>query len=459
MKLTILVVTLAVLAVAGGTARADVFAVVPETAPVVLPSAEAPNAPGSLLLPAAWTQRSLGTPTITYPELESLWREAGAAYRIPWQVLAAINRIESNFGRNMGPSSAGAVGWMQFMPDTWLRWGTDADGDLIADPWDPQDGVYSAARYLAAAGGATDLRRAIFAYNHANWYVEDVLELANVFGQGGGEATLTFDNMQQDLRAAELAIVQASESLTAARREATRTARIERSLLAKIEDHELLSDRLLAQKRATLAGVEAAAAARRVEALRETLAEAEQALAEARERSQAASFAPAAGTLLAAPSYSGSYVFPVGGGPSVVSVGADHHDYPAADIAAPAGSPLYALAEGVVLRSWQYDSRCGIGFTMRAGDGLVWTYCHLSYLEPSVQSGAELSAGTPVGLVGSTGHSSGPHLHLQLQPPTLYPQAQAWFQSFAGSAFSWQGDAPALAAPAVPRSRDVFATT
>ena len=458
MKTLVLVAALAVLTVAGGTARADVFAVVPETAPVVLPSAETPNTPGSLLLPAAWTQRSLGTPSITYPELQQLWRDAGAAYSIPWQVLAAINKIESNFGRNMGPSSAGAVGWMQFMPDTWLRWGTDADGDRIADPWDPEDGVYSAARYLAAAGGASDLRRAIFAYNHANWYVEDVLELANVFGQGGGEATLTFDNLQQDLRAAELAIVQASESLTAARREARRTARVERALLAAVDRQQLFSDRLVAQKRATLAGVEAAAAASRVDALGEVLAEAEQALAEARRRSQAASFSPAAGTLLAAPSFSGNYVFPVGGGPSVVSVGATHHDYPAADIAAPSGSPLYALSDGVVLRAWAYDSRCGIGFTMRAVDGLEWTYCHLSYLEPAVQSGAALSAGAPVGLVGSTGHSTGPHLHLQLHPATLYPQAQAWFQSFAGTAFRWQGDPPPLAAPAVPRSRDVFAT-
>ena len=71
---------------------------------------------------------------------------------MPWNVLAAINKIESNFGRNMGPSSAGAIGWMQFMPSTWLRWGTDADGNGIADPWNPVDAVYSAARYLAASG-------------------------------------------------------------------------------------------------------------------------------------------------------------------------------------------------------------------------------------------------------------------------------------------------------------------
>jgi murein DD-endopeptidase MepM/ murein hydrolase activator NlpD len=62
-----------------------------------------------------------------------------------------------------------------------------------------------------------------------------------------------------------------------------------------------------------------------------------------------------------------------------------------------------------------------------------------------------------VGLVGSTGHSSGPHLHLQLQPATAYPQQQAWFQSFAGTAFRWDGPPPPLAAPAATRTTDVFA--
>ena len=442
----------------GGTARADVFAVVSAGTgvPFALPSAETPNTPGSLLLPLAWTERATVQPSISYPELEALWRSAGSAYGIPWEVLAAINKIESNFGRNMGPSSAGAVGWMQFMPETWLRWGTDGDGDRLADPWDPQDGVYSAARYLAAAGGMADLRRSVFAYNHAEWYVNDVLELAAVFGQGEGETTLAYDTMQQDLGGAQLAIVQASEALTAALKERKRAARVEAELLADVGRQRLFSDRLAAQKRATLAGVAHAAVESRVAALREVLAEAEQVLADARARTQGAAFSPAAGALLGAPSYSGDYVFPVGGGASVVSVGADHHDYPAADIAAPAGSPLYALSNGVVEKAWRYDSRCGIGFTIETGDGLTWTYCHLAYLEPTVVPGAALSAGAPVGLVGSTGHSTGPHLHLQLQPATVYPQAQAWFQSFAGSAFQWQGDPPPLAAPLVPRSGDVF---
>jgi murein DD-endopeptidase MepM/ murein hydrolase activator NlpD len=136
------------------------------------------------------------------------------------------------------------------------------------------------------------------------------------------------------------------------------------------------------------------------------------------------------------------YVFPVGGGPSVVSVSHHHHDYPAADIAAPEGTPLYALADSVVLRSWaQPDPACGIGLSLRASDGQEWTYCHLSYLEPAVVQGAVLKAGQPVGLVGHTGDATGPHLHLQIDPATHYPQLEAWFERFAGTAFRWQ-DAP-----------------
>jgi murein DD-endopeptidase MepM/ murein hydrolase activator NlpD len=173
--------------------------------------------------------------------------------------------------------------------------------------------------------------------------------------------------------------------------------------------------------------------------LRAGLQQAQQELDAAHDRSLAASFMPAAGTMLAAPSYDGSYVFPVGGGPSVVSVSHHHHDYPAADIDAPMGSPVYALADAVVLRAWQYpDGRCGIGLTIRSADGQTWTYCHLSYLDPSVTADVALSAGAQVGLVGQTGHATGPHLHLQLDPAVSYPQDQPWFERFAGVAFRWQ---------------------
>jgi murein DD-endopeptidase MepM/ murein hydrolase activator NlpD len=180
------------------------------------------------------------------------------------------------------------------------------------------------------------------------------------------------------------------------------------------------------------------------------LAAAEEAVTAARAGSLA--LLPAAQALFGNPLSVGDYVFPVGGGPAVVSVGHTHHDYPAADIAAPTGAPLYALTDGVVVRGWALpEGRCGIGFTMRAADGRSWTYCHLSYLEPAVTAGALLAGGMQVGLVGSTGTtSSGPHLHLQLAPAASYPQAEAWFQAFAGTAFTWQD------APTVVRRTPVF---
>ena len=100
-------------------------------------------------------------------------------------MLAAINKVESNFGRNMGPSSAGAIGWMQFMPSTWERWGVDADGDGIANPWSAEDAIAAAARYLAASAAQSDISRAVFSYNHAQWYVDEVLQLAQLVGGSG----------------------------------------------------------------------------------------------------------------------------------------------------------------------------------------------------------------------------------------------------------------------------------
>src|SRR4029079_6791680 len=142
----------------------DTFALVQGT--FTLPGADDPN-DSSLALAPAWTTAPGEPVQFCYAQRLYLWQKAGAAYGVPWNVLAAINKIESNFGRNMGPSSAGAIGWMQFMPSTWLRWGTDANGDGIADPWNPVDAIYSAARYLAASGASSDVRRAVWAYNHA----------------------------------------------------------------------------------------------------------------------------------------------------------------------------------------------------------------------------------------------------------------------------------------------------
>jgi Transglycosylase SLT domain len=97
-------------------------------------------------------------------------------------ILAAINEIETGFGVNQGPSSAGAVGWMQFMPATWAGYGVDANGDGVKDPSNPEDAIFAAARYLKASGMPEDPEGAIFAYNHADWYVADVLARAACFG-------------------------------------------------------------------------------------------------------------------------------------------------------------------------------------------------------------------------------------------------------------------------------------
>jgi membrane-bound lytic murein transglycosylase B len=71
---------------------------------------------------------------------------------------------------------------MQFMPATWKRYGVDANEDGVKDPFNPVDAIFAAARYLEAAGGEHDIRRAIFAYNHATWYVDSVLMRAQVVG-------------------------------------------------------------------------------------------------------------------------------------------------------------------------------------------------------------------------------------------------------------------------------------
>jgi Transglycosylase SLT domain len=104
-----------------------------------------------------------------------IYQAAGIQYGIRWEVLAGINEIETDYGRNLNVSSAGAVGWMQFMPATWKTYGVDANQDGKRDPYNPVDAIFAAARYLKAAGGDKDIRRAVFAYNHAGWYVDSVM--------------------------------------------------------------------------------------------------------------------------------------------------------------------------------------------------------------------------------------------------------------------------------------------
>lgn len=451
MRRTALALLVAATMTGAGVARGDgaTFAVLAGSA--ALPSPLEPNA--ALVVDPAWTTPPAQPVQLSPEQLLRLWQAAGQAYGVPWTVLAAINKVESNFGRSMGPSSAGAIGWMQFLPSTWLRWGMDANGDGLADPWNPVDAIYSAARYLAASGAATDLRQAVFAYNHADWYVNEVLQLAQLYAGSDGvpadqwqaQTVFALDRLQAQIAAAAAAVGRANDAYLAAAARAQGLADHARELSARAAQLPLLSDQLAAEKVAAQAGTEASAAQAQADQLKQALAAAQARLAQLQAQANGAAFDQPAGALLgAAPAEPvDGYVFPVGGGPAVVSVSHLHHDYPAADIAAPEGAPVYALSDGVVLDAWSSDPSCGTGFTIRTTDGQTWTYCHLSVLDPSVTPGAELSAGAAVGLVGASGDATGPHLHLQLQPASSYPQAQPWFQAFAGTAFRWQDDATA----------------
>ncbi len=104
-----------------------------------------------------------------------IYQAASVQYGVPWQILAAINEIETNYGTDLSVSTAGAVGWMQFMPATWIQYGVDAINAGYADPYNPVDAIFAAARYLRAAGAASDLHGAILAYNHSEEYVKSVL--------------------------------------------------------------------------------------------------------------------------------------------------------------------------------------------------------------------------------------------------------------------------------------------
>jgi len=153
--------------------------------PTTPPSFTAPLLPSSSCAPS-------GVPTILVP----IYQRASAAYSLGPQgpsVLAAINEIETAFGTNLNVSSAGAIGWMQFMPETWAGYGVDANGDGVADPYNPEDAIFAAASYLQAAGMPADTYGAVYAYNHADWYVAEVLANAQCYGRLGSAVAGAFE--------------------------------------------------------------------------------------------------------------------------------------------------------------------------------------------------------------------------------------------------------------------------
>jgi cell wall-associated NlpC family hydrolase len=155
----------------------------------------------SLGQPAADVESAAGIPS----EYLRLFEAAGARYGIPWEVLAGIGKVECDDGQDPDPSCmqegavnyAGAGGPMQFLASTWASYGVSVSGGR-PDRWNPADAIYSAANYLRANGAPSEIRRAIYAYNHSTAYVEQVLSWAATYEheaesaspQAGGAASV-----------------------------------------------------------------------------------------------------------------------------------------------------------------------------------------------------------------------------------------------------------------------------
>lgn len=112
-------------------------------------------------------------PAAPAAQLVTWYRAAGARFHVHWQVLAAINFVESAFGRVGNTSGAGAQGPMQFEPGTWQAYGLGGDVN------DPHDAIVGAANFLAANHAAGDPRHALYAYNHSTLYVDAIARYAH----------------------------------------------------------------------------------------------------------------------------------------------------------------------------------------------------------------------------------------------------------------------------------------
>lgn len=122
---------------------------------------------------------------IPYEKYVKIYKDSAKRYGFErdWYVLAAVGKVESDHGENVGPSSAGAMGPMQFLPSTWQAYGIDGNEDGVANIMDPEDAIPAAAGYLKEGGAPDDWEAALYVYNHAGWYVRKVLGVAEGYRQ------------------------------------------------------------------------------------------------------------------------------------------------------------------------------------------------------------------------------------------------------------------------------------
>lgn len=139
------------------------------------------------------------------PSYLRLYLAAAQRYGLDWAILAGVGKVECDHGRDPDPScthegavnAAGAGGPAQFLASTWRRYGIDGNGDGVVDRWDPADAIFSMANYLHASGAPRDYSAALFAYNHAWWYVADVEHWASVYRAAARTDASTATSLQR----------------------------------------------------------------------------------------------------------------------------------------------------------------------------------------------------------------------------------------------------------------------
>jgi cell wall-associated NlpC family hydrolase len=158
------------------------------------------------------------------PDYLLFYEQAGVAFDVPWQVLAGIGKVECDHGRNPNPAcwqegtenAAGAGGPMQFLASTWQTYGIAANGSGSPDRWNAADAIVSAANYLKANGAPENIEAAVFAYNHSDAYVHQVLAWAGLYAIEYGPnsaATQVTGDAQAPSSAAQAAVAYALAQL------------------------------------------------------------------------------------------------------------------------------------------------------------------------------------------------------------------------------------------------------
>lgn len=125
----------------------------------------------------------------SFKRYKGLYKHAAQEYGFgeDWYVLMAVGHVESSHGENLGPSTSGAMGPMQFLPSTWSTSGVDGNGDGKKNIMDPEDAIPAAAGYLRAGGAPNDWSAALYTYNHSGSYVKEVLAIAEGYRQRAGD--------------------------------------------------------------------------------------------------------------------------------------------------------------------------------------------------------------------------------------------------------------------------------